>query len=92
MTAGLCWSDNQGMTVSVTEAGANLDWFLDKAVAGEEVIIVRGDNRLVRMEPLAAAAEPVRRKRQLGTAKGLVFAGPDFHEPLPDDIIAEFEK
>jgi antitoxin (DNA-binding transcriptional repressor) of toxin-antitoxin stability system len=82
------------MTVSAAEAGANLDWFLDKAVAGEEIIIVRGDRRLVRMEPLESAhtQEPVRRERQLGTAKGLVFAGPDFHESLPDDVIAEFEK
>jgi prevent-host-death family protein len=80
------------LQVDVGEAGAKLPGLLERARAGEEVVIVEAGKRLVRLIPGdIISAERALTDRQLGTAKGLVFAGPDFDAPLPDEIIAEFE-
>jgi antitoxin (DNA-binding transcriptional repressor) of toxin-antitoxin stability system len=79
--------------VSVDEAGANLTRLLSRALAGDDIFIVTDGHRLAQLQPIVreAAARPISR-RKLGSAKGLVVAGPDFDAPLPDDVIAEFEK
>lgn len=74
--------------VSVHEAKTHLSRLLEQALAGEEVIITRSGKPLVRLTPVEKA--PVLRK--LGTAKGDFVVPADFNDPLPDDILAEFEK
>ena len=75
------------LEVNVHEAKTHLSRLLERAMDGEEVIIMRAGRRLVRLMPVETA--PVRRK--LGTAKGDFTVPRDFDAPLPEDILAEFE-
>lgn len=74
--------------VNVHEAKTHLSRLLEQAMAGEEVIIMRSGRRLVRLTPVETA--PVRRK--LGTAKGDFVVPDDFNDPLPGEVLSEFER
>ena len=74
--------------VNVHEAKTHLSRLLEQAMAGEDVVIMRSGRPLVRLIPVASA--PVRRK--LGTAKGDFVVPDDFDAPLPDKVLAEFER
>jgi len=74
--------------VNVQQAKTQLSRLLDQAIAGEEVIITRSGRRLVRLAPVENA--PAR--RVLGTAKGDFVLPENFDDPLPEAILAEFEK
>jgi prevent-host-death family protein len=73
--------------VNVHQAKTHLSRLLDQALAGEEVIIMRAGRPLVRLAPVESA--PMRRR--LGTAKGDFVVPEDFDDPLPEEILAEFE-
>jgi prevent-host-death family protein len=76
------------LEVNVHEAKTHLSRLLERAMAGEEVVIMRAGRRLVRLTPVEAA--PVH--RTLGTAKGDFVVPDDFDGPLSDEVIAEFER
>jgi prevent-host-death family protein len=73
--------------VNVHEAKTHLSRLLERAMEGEEVIIMRAGRKLVRLDPMETA--PVQRK--LGTAKGDFVVPEDFDAPLPEEILVEFE-
>jgi prevent-host-death family protein len=73
--------------MNVHEAKTHLSKLLDQAIAGEEVVIMRSGKPLVRLTPVETAPSP----RTLGTAKGDFIVPDDFNEPLPDDVLAQFE-
>jgi prevent-host-death family protein len=66
-------------TVNVHEAKTHLSRLLERARAGEEIVIAKGGRPCARLLPLSTR-EP---KREAGTLKGLVEIGPAFFEPLP---------
>ena len=69
------------MQVNVHQAKSQLSKLIERALAGEEVIIARNNKPTVRLEVLPEA----RRKRKLGALQGLVkFMADDFDEPLDD--------
>jgi prevent-host-death family protein len=74
--------------VNVHEAKTQLSRLLDQVMAGEEVIIMRSGRRLVRL----VAVEGAPARRVLGTAKGDFVVPDDFDDPLPDEVLAEFER
>ena len=74
--------------VNVHEAKTHLSRLLERAMEGEEVIIMRSGRPMVRLTPIKAA--PCH--RELGSAKGDFVVPDDFNEPLPDHILAEFES
>lgn len=74
--------------VEVQEAETRLSGLLDHAIAGDEVIIVRSGVPLVRLTPITSPP----RRRELGTAKGDFVVPDDFDDPLPEDVLASFEK
>ena len=74
-------------TVNVHAAKSQLSRLLDAAAAGEEVIIAKAGRPVARLVPL----EPKRERRKLGILAGKLHVPDDFDDPLPDDIIAEFE-
>ena len=79
--------------VGVSEAKTNLSRLLERAMAGEKVIIKRSGKPLVRLTPVKPApVKSVPFRRKFGTAKGMIFISDDFNDPLPDDIMAAFEK
>ena len=66
--------------VNVHEAKTNLSKLMERASAGEEIILARAGKPCVRLVPL----EPTKRRRQPGLLKGWVI--PDsFFDPLPEE-------
>jgi len=76
------------MQVNVHQAKTHLSRLLEHAMAGEEVIIMRAGRPLVRLMPVEHAPHA----RKLGTAKGDFIVPDDFDAPLPEEILAAFEK
>ena len=69
------------MQVNVHQAKSQLSKLIERALAGEEVIIARNNKQAVRLEVLPET----RHKRRLGALKGLVKKmAEDFDEPLDD--------
>ncbi len=69
------------MQFTVHEAKTNLSKLIRLALAGEEVIIARGDVPVVKLTPLPEA-KPL---RQLGIAEGFViYMADDFDAPLEE--------
>ena len=67
--------------VNVHEAKTNLSKLIQEALNGEEVVIAKGRNPLVRLEVLPG----VKPERRIGGAKGLVLEmADDFNAPLDD--------
>lgn len=66
---------------TISEAKAQLSALVDRALAGEEVIIGRAGKPAVRLVPLVQRAE----QRRPGTLKGQLRIAQDFDE-LPADV------
>lgn len=66
--------------VDIEEAKTHLPELIDAAVNGEEVVIARDDQRLVRLVPVARAES----RPRFGSAEGLITMSEDFDEPLED--------
>ncbi len=73
--------------INIHAAKTQLSKLLDAAVAGEEVIIARAGKPIARLVPIDAVKPP----RRLGILAGKIHVPDDFDDPLPDEIIAEFE-
>ncbi|HEX4642844.1 MAG TPA: type II toxin-antitoxin system Phd/YefM family antitoxin [Candidatus Acidoferrales bacterium] len=74
-------------TVTIHKAKTNLSQLIERASAGEEIIIARGSKPVAKLVPIGA----VKGKRQPGSMKGKLEIGPEFFEPLPDDELAAWE-
>ena len=72
-------------TVNVHEAKTHLSRLLERAHAGEEIIIAKGGQPYARLVPLNTR-QP---KRQAGTLQGLVEIPDAFFEPLPEKWTGE---
>lgn len=66
--------------VNIEEAKTHLPDLIDAAVNGEEVIIAKDEQRLVKLVPVARAKP----RPQFGSAKGLIKMSGDFDDPLED--------
>jgi prevent-host-death family protein len=64
------------MRVNIHEAKTHLSRLVDRAAAGEEIIIGRAGKPVARL----VALEPPVEKRRLGVWKGQVWVSPDFDE------------
>jgi prevent-host-death family protein len=73
-------------TVNVHAAKTHLSRLVDRAVAGEEVIIAKAGRPVVRLVPVAAGA----RRTGFGALKGKVRIGDDFDAPLAEEILRAF--
>ena len=73
-------------SVNVYEAKTHLSQLLDRAAAGEEIVIARAGRPVAR---LVALAEPSRRRRVPGGWHGRVSIAADFDD-LPAEIEAAF--
>ncbi len=67
--------------VTIHEAKTNLSRLIQEALAGEEVIIAKNKQPLIRLTVLPE----VKRQRKIGGAKGLIVRmEDDFNNPLDD--------
>ena len=74
-------------TINVHEARTHLSKLLARVEAGEELIIARAGQPVARLIPFARPG-----KRTLGLDAGRGFIAPDFDGPLPEDVLADFER
>lgn len=75
------------LTVKIHHAKTHLSRLIEKACAGEEIIIARGDEPLVRLQPLRGK----KGQRKPGRLRGVLKVGPEFFEPLPEDELKPWE-
>lgn len=71
--------------VNVHEAKTHLSRLLERAHAGEEIIIAKSGEPYARLVPLSGR-QP---KRQAGTLKGRVEITDTFFEPMPSEWTGE---
>jgi prevent-host-death family protein len=72
---------------SIHAAKTQLSRLIERAEAGDEVVIARGKTPVARIVPVRA--RPPRRK--FGAMKGRARVTAAFFDPLPDDEIARWE-
>jgi antitoxin (DNA-binding transcriptional repressor) of toxin-antitoxin stability system len=66
--------------IDVEEAKSNLPDLIDAAINGEEVVIAKDEQHVVKLVPISRA----RPRPQFGSARGLISIADDFDEPLKD--------
>ena len=66
--------------VNIEDAKTHLPDLIDAAVNGEEVVIAKDDQHIVKLVPVSRAKP----RPQFGSAKGLITMLDDFDEPLAD--------
>lgn len=81
-------------SVNLADVASNLTRLIERAEAGEEIIIYRAGRPVARLMPPVAGTEPPTQrkpKRQLGILAGQGYwIGDDFDDPLPDEIERAF--
>jgi prevent-host-death family protein len=74
-------------TYNLYDAKTRLSELVDRAAAGEEIVIAKNGRPLARLGPV-----PVEKpNRTPGGWEGMVWIAEDFDDPLPDDIQRYFE-
>jgi prevent-host-death family protein len=73
-------------TVNVHAAKTQLSRLIDKAAAGEDVVIAKNGTPVVRLVPV----RPTSRRRGFGALKGKIRVSEDFDAPLPGDLLRAF--
>jgi prevent-host-death family protein len=71
---------------NVHQAKTHLSRLLERAHAGEEIVISKNGQPYARLMPLAANA-----RRELGFMAGQFEVGPEFFEPLAEDELRSWE-
>ncbi len=74
-------------TVNLYEAKTQLSRLVERAAAGEEIVIAKAGRPVARLVKLA---EP-KPARQLGMYRGEIWIGDDFDDPLPQEMQDAFE-
>ena len=74
-------------TVTIHEAKTNLSRLIEKACRGEEIVIARGSEPVVRL----VALKDSKGRRKPGSLRGKIKIGPEFFEPLPPGELENWE-
>jgi prevent-host-death family protein len=74
-------------TVNIHQAKTQLSKLVERAAAGEEIVIAKAGKPIARLVPLAVTAAP----RRPGLLKGKLRIARNFDDPLPEDVIGAFE-
>lgn len=73
---------------NVHAAKTQLSRLIERACAGEEIVIARNNEPVVRLVPV----QTPRPKRQFGSLKGEVIVPDSFFDPLPDDELEAWDQ
>jgi prevent-host-death family protein len=75
-------------TVNVHEAKTHLSRLLSRVERGDEIVIARAGRPIARLLPFRTPAP----ERVLGSARGTIWIADDFDAPLPEHMLADFER
>jgi len=73
-------------TINLYEAKTKLSQLVERAAAGEEIIIAKSGRPLARLGPLAKRTA----RREFGFLAGKVQMASDFDEALPEEMMEAF--
>ena len=73
--------------INVHEAKTHFSRLLERVASGEELTIAKAGKPVAKLVPIRKPG-----KRILGSDRGDVFIAEDFDAPLPDDVLADFER
>ena len=73
-------------TINLYEAKTNLSQLVERAAAGEEIVIAKAGRPMARLVPLERRTGP----RVPGALRGMISISPDFDAPLPEEIARAF--
>ena len=79
--------DHMTKSVGVHEAKTHLSRLLEQVAAGEEIVITRRGREVARLVPFTRPDA-----RRFGLDRDRLVVPDDFDAPLPDDVIAAFER
>ena len=74
-------------TVNIHEAKTHFSALIERARAGEEVVIAKSGKPVARLLPYEGPDAP---RRALGAMGGQIWMAEDFDDPLPEALLAEF--
>ena len=75
-------------TVNLYDAKTNLSKLVDRAAAGEEIVIAKAGKPKAKLVPY----QPPRKKRRFGqNLLGITYIADDFDGPLPPELQKYFE-
>lgn len=72
--------------VNMYEAKTHFAQLISKVLLGEDIVIAKAGKPLVKIIPY----HPENKKREPGSAKGLIKISEDFNAPLPEDMLKGF--
>ncbi|WP_067974287.1 type II toxin-antitoxin system Phd/YefM family antitoxin [Mycolicibacter icosiumassiliensis] len=75
------------LRVGVHEAKTRLSELLRLIDGGQEIEIARGGEPVAKLVPIRS-----RETRRLGIDEGVYAVPDDFDAPLPDDVLADFDR
>lgn len=75
-------------TVNIYQAKTQLSKLVDEAASGSDIVIARSGKPIARLTRITG-----KNKRMIGfgALEGQGWIADDFDDPLPDEILAEFE-
>lgn len=71
--------------VGVHEAKTHLSRLLRRVAAGEEIVIARGGQPVAKLVPVGS------RRRSFGRDRGSFEVPENFDDPLPENVLRDFE-
>lgn len=77
--------------VNIHDAKTHLSALLNRAAAGETVLLARRNKPVARLMPLAVEMPALKKRRPIGLAQGAFKLTPAFFEPLDDALLDLWE-
>ncbi len=74
--------------VNIHEAKTHFSKLVELAANGEEIIIAKAGKPTVKLVPILSSKP----KRKPGRLKGKIKIASDFNEPLPEEMLRDFES
>ncbi len=79
-------------TVNISDMERDLAGYLRRVQAGETLLVVEANQTLAEIKPASSQNVPKRKPRPFGARKGDFVVPDDFDDPLPEDILQDFER
>jgi len=79
-----------GKKVNIHAAKTKLASLIAEVEKGGEVVIARAGKPVAKLVPIKPRDQRPTRRNLAGALKGKIRIGPDFDDPLPEEILAAF--